>query len=221
MLREAHTKGLEEVGMGEGGTGEGGGERDEQGGAHDGKAVGEKQGEGETEVGADREGEGEGDKENDSENGTENAGSLFRAPTATSRRKPRAVASQKTPAKSGAKSKAKLKRKTLKAPLVASNTEEDEAVIGRWSDDSDFKSDVLASARKATIINSGSNPRRKLDRQVRGQKKIRRLVYSSDEDEDDEDEKTEEGDVENEGGTSKSTVKQKVPARFTFSDDDD
>ena len=81
-----------------------------------------------------------------------------------------------------------------------------------WSEDEDFRTDVLRSARRA-VANSGSITRQKPVKPVRQQKKIRRLVFSSDEDEDEEGEEREEDD---EMPSSEHTV----PSRFTLSDDD-
>lgn len=151
----------------------------------------------------------------------------------------------------------KVKGGPHKVPLVEPNTDEvATAAIEGWSDDDDFKIDVLSSARKATIVNSGSSHRQKQGRSVR-QKKIRRLVYSSEEEsmeeaegeegeeegegereeeregeEEGEGEKEGEGerkgegdesDIEEEKGRGKMLrIKtQKIPSRFTFSDDDD
>ena len=146
----------------------------------------------------------------------------------------------KTPAVSkSARVKVKVKGGPHKVPLVEPNT--DEVAIEGWSDDDDFKIDVLSSARKATIVNSGSSHRQKQGRSVR-QKKIRRLVYSSEEESmeeegegdregEEEGEKEEEGERKGEGderdvkekgrGKMVHIKAQKIPSRFTFSDDDD
>ena len=92
----------------------------------------------------------------------------------------------------------------LKAPLVVSESDEDLD----WNDDRDFRTDVLSSARRA-VINSGSLTRQKPVRRARG-KKIRQLVFSSDEDE--QSEREEERGEEN--------LTERVPPRFTLSDDD-
>ena len=83
-----------------------------------------------------------------------------------------------------------------------------------WNGDSDFKTDVLRSARRA-VLNSGSLTRRKPVGRVR-QQKMRRLVFSSDEE---EGEMGEGGKKENgEGGEEPYSTN--IPPRFTFSDDD-
>lgn len=130
--------------------------------------------------------------------------------------------------------KVKVKSGPHKVPLVEPNTDEEVTTgIGGWSDDDDFKTDVLSSARKATIVNSGSIRRQKQVRSVR-QKKIRRLVYSSEEEESMEEEEEgerggegegeeEEGDDREEENEKRKMVRiktQKIPSRFTFSDDD-
>lgn len=131
--------------------------------------------------------------------------------------------------------KVKVKGGSLKAPLVEPNTDEDITSVVGWNDDGDFKTDVLRSARKAAIVNSGSNLKRKPDRLVQRQKvRVRRLLYSSDEESEDEEREEEgegvmvmegEGDMVEEGkgrgNTNMGTVAQKVPSRFAFSDDDD
>lgn len=110
--------------------------------------------------------------------------------------------------------KVKVKDGPHKVPLVEPNATEDKTTaIEGWSDDDDFKTDVLSSARKATIANSGSGRTQKQGRSSVQQRKIRRLVYSSEEDESTEGE-------EEEGEREGDTRTQKVPSRFTFSDDD-
>lgn len=136
----------------------------------------------------------------------------------------------RTPAESkSARVKVKVKGRLHKVPLVEPNTGEvATTAIEGWSDDDDFKIDVLSSARKATIVNSGSSRRQKQGHSLR-QKKVRRLVYSSEEDESMEEEGEEEGEggegeVEDEEKARGKMVRiktQKIPSRFTFSDDDD
>ena len=101
----------------------------------------------------------------------------------------------------------KVKGSRLRAAPAVEKSAEDELT---WSEDGDFKTDVLSSARKAAIVNSGSITKRKPVRSVR-RRKIQRLVYSSDEGLDQS-----PGD-ESEGDT---LSQQKVPPQFTFSDDD-
>ena len=126
-----------------------------------------------------------------------------------------------TPAK-GATENVKVKARVtrtsrkLKAPPVVGpdSDEEKENLELNGDDDSDFKTDVLTSARRA-LANSGSLTRRKPVRRVRG-RKIRQLVFSSDEEDEQSEEeekgKRQEGEREEENPT--------VPPRFTLSDDD-
>ena len=215
MMKAAHEKGLEEmedkaggeVGEGEG---EGKGEEEEKEGEGVGEGVGEgsKEGEGEGETQRRRQGrEGMGKGKEREEEGEEGKENNFHVPTRTQRSSKRQT---KTPA-GGKSAKSKLKTR-LKAPLVEWNSDDDVTGALEWSDDSDFKIDVLSSARKATIISSGSNQKRK---SVKQRKKIRPLVYSSD-----EGNSTEEGEGK-EGGTDFRRNTQKIPSRFAFSDEDD
>ena len=190
MMKAAHEKGLEEMEE-VGGREEGEGSREGEGGRRG------KEGEGGVKEG----GEEEGRKEN------EDTVSHFRVPISGKRSSRRPV---KTPA-GGKSGKLKVKAR-LKAPLVEWNSDDDATGAPEWSDDGDFKSDVLSSARKATIINSGSNQKRK---PVRQRKKIRPLVYSSD-----EGDSAEEGEGE-EGEADVDRITHKIPSRFTFSDEDD
>ena len=96
----------------------------------------------------------------------------------------------------------------LKAPLVVSESDEDLD----WNEDRDFRTDVLSSARRA-VVNSGSLTRQKPVRRARG-KKIRQLVFSSNEDEQSEREEEEEEE------RGEENLTERVPPRFTLSDDD-
>ena len=100
----------------------------------------------------------------------------------------------------------------LKALPVALESDE-EKENSEWNEDDDFRTDVLTSARRA-VANSGSITRRRPVRRVRGQK-IQQLVFSSDEDEQSEREGEREGETDEENSTE-----QRVPPRFTLSDDD-
>ena len=92
-----------------------------------------------------------------------------------SKRKAKAVKKDKKDfaQKSVSKSRVKPKRRPLKAPLVESNNEEED----QWSEDDDFQTDILSSARKAAL-SSGSGHKLKPDRRSHRQK-IRRLAYSN------------------------------------------
>ena len=90
---------------------------------------------------------------------------------------------------------------------------DEEKENSEWNEDDDFRTDVLTSARRA-VANSGSITRRRPVRRVRGQK-IRQLVFSSDEDGQSEREGERECETDEENSTE-----QRVPPRFTLSDDD-
>ena len=196
MMKEAHAKGLEEMESErnqEGGDG---------GGGEEGEGEGGEEGEGE-------EKEEESIKENVPPPSLQTGATGKRVRTTKKRQK-----SAKLPEDDGQSSKRKVKVKgsKLKAPPVADSETSDNEL--EWTGDRDFETDILSSARKATIMNSGSITKRKPVRRVYRRQRVQRLAYDSDED----DQSEEEGEGEREG--ERGVTQQKVPSRFILSDDD-
>lgn len=109
------------------------------------------------------------------------------------------------------KLKVKPKGSQLKARLAADDEMSDDDTV-EWNQDGDFKTDILSSARKATIMNSGSITKLKPVQSVRQHRqKVRRLVYDSDKDDQSEDDEWER----------ERNTRTRVPSRFILSDDDD
>ena len=109
----------------------------------------------------------------------------------------------------------KLKRK--KAPVAVESVTRRIQRSPVPEPESDFKTDILRSARKAALTNSGSIPRRRKPPSSVQRRNIRKLTYSSDDEEkEDKDDTQEEG----ERGGGIQGVQWKITSQYTFSDDD-
>ena len=86
--------------------------------------------------------------------------------------------------------------------------------------ESDFKTDILRSARKAALTNSGSIPRRRKPPSSVQRRNIRKLTYSSDDEEKEDKDDTQEEEEEGERGGGIEGVQRKITSQYTFSDDD-